>query len=55
MKTQLKKFMEAYCNGQSLRMDQVRFLFDGNRLSETQSPDELELEDDDVIDVMKYS
>ena len=53
-KTQLKKLMEAYCNRQSLQMDQIRFLFDGNRLRETQSPDELEMEDDDVIDAMLF-
>ena len=54
MKTPLKKLMEAYCNRQSLQMDQIRFLFDGNRLRETQSPDELEMEDDDVIDAMLF-
>ena len=53
-KTQLKKLMEAYCNRQSLQMDQIRFLFDGNRLRETQSPDELEMKDDDVIDAMLF-
>jgi hypothetical protein len=30
-------------------MNQSRFLFDGNRLREHQTPDELEMEDDDVI------
>ena len=41
--------MEAYCARQSLQMNQSRFLFDGNRLREHQTPDELEMEDDDVI------
>ena len=54
-KTQLKKLMETYCNHQSLQMDQIRFLFDGNRLRETQSPDELEMEDDDIIDAFQPS
>ena len=53
-KTQLKKLMEAYCARQSLHMDQIRFLFDGNRLREVQTPDELEMEDDDVIDAMLF-
>mmetsp|Transcript_100166 Transcript_100166/g.146230 ORF Transcript_100166/g.146230 Transcript_100166/m.146230 type:complete len:98 (+) Transcript_100166:160-453(+) len=53
-KTQLKKLMEAYCARQSLQMDQIRFLFDGNRLRDTQTPDELEMEDDDVIDAMLF-
>jgi small ubiquitin-related modifier len=35
-------------------MDQIRFLFDGNRLRENQTPDELEMEDDDVIDAMLF-
>jgi small ubiquitin-related modifier len=53
-KTALKKLMEAYCARQSLQMDQIRFLFDGNRLRENQTPDELEMEDDDVIDAMLF-
>jgi hypothetical protein len=50
--TKLKKLMEAYCERQSLQMDQILFLFDGNRLLDSQTPDELEMEDHDVIDVM---
>ena len=50
MKTKLKKLMEAYCNRQSLRMDQVHFLLGGNRMRETQSPEELEMDDDDIIE-----
>ena len=54
-KTKLKKLMEAYCARQSLQMDQIRFLFDGNRLrGDTQTPDELAMEDDDVIDAMLF-
>ena len=30
----------------------VRFLFDGNRVNPNQTPQELEMEDGDVIDVM---
>ena len=53
-KTELKKLMEAYCARQSLQMDQIRFLFDGCRLRDTQTPDELDMEDDDVIDALLY-
>jgi len=53
-KTQLKKLMEAYCARQSLQMEQIRFLFDGQRLREQQTPDELDMEDDDVIDAMLF-
>jgi small ubiquitin-related modifier len=52
-KTALKKLMEAYCASESLQMDQVRFLFSGNRVRENQTPEELEMEDGDVIDAMK--
>jgi small ubiquitin-related modifier len=52
--TKMKKLMEAYCECQSLQMDQIRFcfLFDGTRLLDSQTPEELELEDHDVIDVV---
>ena len=46
--------MEAYCARQSLRRDQIRFLFDGGRLGDNQTPHELEMEDDDVIDAMLF-
>lgn len=53
-KTVLKKLMEAYCQRQSLQLDQIRFLFDGARLRDNQTPDELDMEDDDVIDAMLF-
>mmetsp|Transcript_5040 Transcript_5040/g.12173 ORF Transcript_5040/g.12173 Transcript_5040/m.12173 type:complete len:96 (-) Transcript_5040:85-372(-) len=53
-KTQLKKLMEAYCSRQSLQFDQIRFLFDGNRLRENQTPEELDMDNDDVIDAMLF-
>jgi small ubiquitin-related modifier len=53
-KTALKKLMEAYCQRQSLQLDQIRFLFDGTRLRDTHTPEELDMEDDDVIDAMLF-
>ena len=50
--TPLQKLMQAYCTRQGLSLSNVRFLFDGNRLSETQTPSQLEMEDGDVIDAM---
>mmetsp|Transcript_26318 Transcript_26318/g.61406 ORF Transcript_26318/g.61406 Transcript_26318/m.61406 type:complete len:94 (+) Transcript_26318:84-365(+) len=50
--TQLQKLMNAFCNRQGVAMSSVRFLFDGQRLRETQTPAELDMEDGDVIDVM---
>ena len=49
---QLKNLMEAYCERMSLLMDQIRFLFDGNRLFETDIPDEVGMEDGDVINAI---
>ncbi len=50
--TQLKKLMDAYCKKQGVQRSSVRFLFDGHQVDESKTPDELEMEDDDVIDAM---
>ncbi|KAF9157689.1 hypothetical protein DFQ26_008472, partial [Actinomortierella ambigua] len=50
--TQLKKLMEAYCERQGKSMASVRFLYDGERIQPTHTPDLLEMEDGDSIDVM---
>lgn len=50
--TQLKKLMDAYCQRQSLNVANVRFLFDGERLHEGQTPKELNMENGDEIDVV---
>ncbi len=41
--------MEAYCGRQGLTVEQLRFLFDGNRLQPTDTPSALGMEDNDVI------
>ncbi|KAK3846136.1 MAG: ubiquitin-related domain-containing protein [Linnemannia gamsii] len=50
--TQLKKLMEAYCERQGKHVGSVRFLYDGERIQPTNTPNELEMEDGDSIDVM---
>ncbi|KAF9116014.1 hypothetical protein BGX27_005247 [Mortierella sp. AM989] len=50
--TQLKKLMEAYCERQGKAVASVRFLYDGDRIQPTNTPNELEMEDGDSIDVM---
>eukprot|EP00347_Sterkiella_histriomuscorum_P000970 403373831 len=50
--TQLKKLMDAYCNRQGLSINQCRFIFDGERLKDDDTPDKLEMENGDEIDVM---
>jgi small ubiquitin-related modifier len=48
-KTALLKLMEAYCARTGLQMSQVRFCFDGDRLLEHRTPEELEMQNDDPI------
>merc|ERR1711988_364829 len=48
----LKKLFDAYCQRGNLNPKGVRFLFEGNRLRDEHTPNEHEMEDDDVIDVM---
>ena len=50
--TQLKKLMDAYCTRQGLSINQCRFIFDGERLKDDDSPEKLEMENGDEIDVM---
>ena len=50
--TQLKKLMDAYCQRQGLASNQCRFIFDGERLKDDDTPDGLEMENGDEIDVM---
>ena len=42
--------MDAYCAQKGLDRLGARFLFDGKRIQPTQTPTELEMEDEDVID-----
>ena len=51
-KTPIGKLMNAYCQRQGVNLNAVRFLFDGERLRESHTPEYLEMEDGDVIDVM---
>ena len=50
--TQFKKLMDAYCQRQGLSNNQCRFIFDGERIKEDDSPETLEMENGDEIDVM---
>merc|ERR1712002_81593 len=49
--TPLRKLMSAYCDRTSVRMEQMRFRFDGQAISEIETPAQLEMEDGDTIDV----
>lgn len=50
--TPLKKLMAAFCTQKQLDRGAVRFMFDGKPVQENQTPDELEMEDGDVLDAM---
>ncbi|PQE05465.1 ubiquitin family protein [Rutstroemia sp. NJR-2017a BBW] len=44
--------MAAYCEAKSIKnQDDVRFLYDGERLKGTETPESLKMDDEDRIDV----
>ncbi|PQE21901.1 hypothetical protein CJF31_00007759 [Rutstroemia sp. NJR-2017a BVV2] len=49
--TQLKKLMDAFCDRQGKAPNSVRFLFDGSRVQPTDSPDKLDMQDGDTLEV----
>jgi len=50
--TVLSKLMNAYCEKNGLRRDSVRFIFNGVRIKDQHTANDLKLQDQDVIDVM---
>ncbi|XP_016315759.1 small ubiquitin-related modifier 3-like isoform X1 [Sinocyclocheilus anshuiensis] len=51
--TPLSKLMKAYCERQGLSIRQIRFRFDGQPINESDTPAQLEMEDEDTIDVFQ--
>jgi len=49
--TQLKKLMDAFCERQGKDRKTVRFLFDGQKVQDHDSPDTLEMADGDTLEV----
>lgn len=49
--TKLEKLMNAFCERQGKTMNSVRFLFDGQRVQPTDTPDSLEMADGDTLEV----
>ena len=47
-----EKLMDVYAQRQGGTTNAYRFIFDGNRIVETQTPFNLQMENDDVIDAM---
>ena len=50
--TPLSKLMNLYCQQLGVTLDETRFLFDGQRINEFHTPEFLQMEDGDVIDVI---
>lgn len=48
--TPLKRLMEAFAKRQGKSLDSIRFLSDGDRINGDQTPDDLDLDDGDVIE-----
>ncbi|XP_024918376.1 small ubiquitin-related modifier 1 isoform X2 [Cynoglossus semilaevis] len=51
MTTHLKKLKQSYSQRQGVPMCTLRFLFEGQRIADDQTPKELGMEDDDAIEV----
>ncbi|KAL9844835.1 small ubiquitin-related modifier 3-like isoform 2-T2 [Geothlypis trichas] len=49
--TPLSKLMKAYCCRQGLSMKYITFLFDGQLIKEEDTPAQLEMEHNDMIEV----
>ena len=52
MNTPMQKLMHGFCTRLGISTNAVRFLFDGNRINETQTPLRLGFENNEIIDVM---
>ncbi|XP_033762910.1 small ubiquitin-related modifier-like [Pecten maximus] len=51
MTTQMAKVKKSYSERQGIPASSLRFFFDGKRINDHDTPKDLEMEDDDVIDV----
>jgi len=50
--TPLRKMMNAFCERQGVSANSVRFLYDGKRITGDATPQELDMEEGDAIDVV---
>jgi len=50
--TKLSKLQGAYANKVGKDVGSIRFLYDGNRINDDDTPASLEMDDNDTIDVM---
>lgn len=50
-KTQMSKLMKAFCGRQGKELETVRFLYDGTRVQPGDTPNDLDLQDGDYLEV----
>jgi small ubiquitin-related modifier len=50
--TKMSKVFNTYAQRKGVQMSSLRFLLDGERIAETNTPQDLELDDQDQIDCM---
>jgi small ubiquitin-related modifier len=50
----MEKVFQTYAQRKGVDLNAIRFLYDGTRVQNDQTPVELELEDNDCIDCMLY-
>ena len=48
----LKKLMDAYCNRNGYPITSVRFIYEGESIKDSDTPESLKMEDNDEIDAM---
>jgi len=51
--TPLRKLMTAYCDRLGLKIQTVRFIFDGNNVQEGDTPTSLDMDEHDTIEVFQ--
>ncbi|KAI1081717.1 ubiquitin family protein [Whalleya microplaca] len=49
--TKLEKLMGAFCERQGKNVESVRFLFEGQRVQKSDTPESLEMQDGDTLEV----
>jgi small ubiquitin-related modifier len=50
----MEKVFQTYAQRKGVDLNAIRFLYDGTRVQNDQTPVQLELEDNDCIDCMLY-
>lgn len=50
--TQLKKLFVAYCQRRGVDESSIRFFYDGKRVTDSDTPTKLEMEENDIIDAL---